>query len=127
MTISKIAIERCGHYSSCRDCLQARNPYCGWCSLQKSCTLKGECRDHKTSSSSRWLSLDTQQCIDFQSIKPESLPITSTDKTYPLVGSVGCAVMLLWLRCLAKGPLTRQELRNDRTDTQTPQIKQSFK
>lgn len=58
------------------------------------CTLVRECQATRTPSSksstslsstssshsSRWLSLDTQQCIDFQSIKPQSLPITSTEK-----------------------------------------------
>lgn len=110
--ISKVAIEKCDDYSNCRDCLQARNPYCGWCSLEKRyhiftpififllfqsvlsyflqklrCTAKSACYNStglnafdKTSSNSLWLSLDAQQCIDFQSIKPKSLPITSSGK-----------------------------------------------
>ncbi|RWS11985.1 plexin B-like protein [Dinothrombium tinctorium] len=86
LQLSKVSIERCDHYNSCRECLQARNPYCGWCSLEKRCTVKAVCYNttgwgsyDKSSSNSRWLSLDTQQCIGFQSIRPERLPITKVE------------------------------------------------
>ncbi|XP_074600461.1 plexin-B-like isoform X2 [Brevipalpus obovatus] len=82
--LAKVSIQRCNEYSSCGQCLQARNPYCGWCSLEKRCTLKSTCTKTSNASSNSnsnnnglWLSMDAQQCIDFQSIKPESLPITS--------------------------------------------------
>ncbi|XP_064473748.1 plexin-B-like isoform X2 [Ornithodoros turicata] len=78
--ISKVRVDRCQQYNTCDQCLQARNPYCGWCSLEKRCTVQSECLNASSvaeqRSSSRWLSLDTQQCIDFQSIAPEKLPRT---------------------------------------------------
>lgn len=79
--ISKVQVEKCQQYESCDQCLQARNPYCGWCSLEKRCTVKAACQNATSVladlSSPRWLSLNTQQCIDFQSIRPEHLPLTS--------------------------------------------------
>ncbi|KAM7309177.1 plexin-B [Ixodes scapularis] len=79
--VSRIRVDRCQQYNTCDQCLQARNPYCGWCSLEKRCTVQSECLNASAGgdqrSSSRWLSLDTQQCIDFQSIAPEKLPRTA--------------------------------------------------
>ncbi|XP_076363054.1 plexin-B-like isoform X2 [Tachypleus tridentatus] len=75
----KVRIAQCQHYNSCELCLRARNPYCGWCSLEKRCTIKIACQNASTSfsvSSPRWLSLNTQQCIDVQTVKPEQLPVT---------------------------------------------------
>lgn len=80
--VSKVRVDRCQQYNTCDQCLQARNPYCGWCSLEKRCTVQSECLNASSvaeqRSSSRWLSLDTQQCIDFQSIAPEKLPRTAS-------------------------------------------------
>ncbi|GIY36928.1 hypothetical protein CDAR_618542 [Caerostris darwini] len=78
--ISKVRIEECSRYEACDQCLRARNPYCGWCSLEKRCTVKAACQNATLttdSSSPRWLSLNTQQCIDFQAIRPEHLPRNS--------------------------------------------------
>ncbi|XP_076344644.1 plexin-B-like isoform X2 [Tachypleus tridentatus] len=78
--LAKVRIAKCHQYNSCELCLRARNPYCGWCSLEKQCTVKSACQNATASfgvSSPRWLSLNTQQCIDVQAVKPEQLPITS--------------------------------------------------
>ncbi|XP_022245711.1 plexin-B-like [Limulus polyphemus] len=77
--LTKVRIAQCQQYNSCELCLRARNPYCGWCSLEKRCTIKSACQNASTSfsvSSPRWLSLNTQQCIDVQTVKPEQLPVT---------------------------------------------------
>nr|XP_046918711.1 plexin-B-like [Dermatophagoides farinae] len=44
--VVKFPVETCVQHNSCDQCLQARNPYCGWCSLQKRCTIKSECLYH---------------------------------------------------------------------------------
>ncbi|KAG8189829.1 hypothetical protein JTE90_026130 [Oedothorax gibbosus] len=79
--ISKVRVEECSRYEACDTCLRARNPYCGWCSLEKRCTVKAACQNAtlatNDASSPRWLSLNTQQCIDFQAIRPEHLPRNS--------------------------------------------------
>ncbi|RWS18010.1 plexin-B-like protein [Dinothrombium tinctorium] len=82
--VAKIKIERCFEYSNCSQCLGARNPYCGWCSLERRCTAKSECDDSisweladKVFSSPRWLPMETSQCIDFEEIRPSNVPINS--------------------------------------------------
>lgn len=48
----KLPVETCVQHDSCDRCLAARNPYCGWCSLQKRCTVKSECNVQTSSPSS---------------------------------------------------------------------------
>lgn len=73
--IIKLRIEHCSVYTNCSACLDSRDPYCGWCSLEKRCTVRSTCQ--RDTSASRWLSIGSgQQCIDFESIVPDRIPIT---------------------------------------------------
>ncbi|KYN20453.1 Plexin-B [Trachymyrmex cornetzi] len=73
--ISKVKVEHCNGYTNCSSCLDAKDPYCGWCSLEKRCTVRGDCQK-ASHSSPRWLSLGTgQQCIDFEQVLPDRMPI----------------------------------------------------
>ncbi|XP_045114407.1 plexin-B-like isoform X2 [Portunus trituberculatus] len=75
---SKVKVESCSSYTNCSSCLTARDPYCGWCSLEKRCTVQSACQK-ATFSSPRWLSFGSgQQCIDFEMILPDRLPITQS-------------------------------------------------
>ena len=33
--VSKVRVEHCSSYTNCNSCLDAGDPYCGWCSLEK--------------------------------------------------------------------------------------------
>ena len=33
--VSKVRVEHCSSYANCSSCLEAGDPYCGWCSLEK--------------------------------------------------------------------------------------------
>ncbi|XP_022257983.1 plexin-B-like [Limulus polyphemus] len=80
--VSKLKLRICEQYNTCAECLQKKNPYCGWCSLERRCTIKAACQNATWSftdrSSPRWLSLETKQCIDFQSVRPNQIPYTSS-------------------------------------------------
>ncbi|XP_063883556.1 LOW QUALITY PROTEIN: plexin-B-like [Scylla paramamosain] len=76
--VTKYRVEDCASYTNCSSCLGARDPYCGWCSLEKRCTVQSACQK-ATFSSPRWLSFGSgQQCIDFEMILPDRLPITQS-------------------------------------------------
>lgn len=67
-------MEHCSIYTNCSSCLESRDPFCGWCSLEKKCTIRNAC--HKDASNQRWLSLGTgHQCIDFEMVLPNKIPI----------------------------------------------------
>ncbi|KAL9872786.1 plexin-B isoform X2 [Glossina fuscipes] len=82
--ITKLKIEHCSLYTNCSACLESRDPFCGWCSLEKRCTIRSTCQ--KDTAAARWLSLGSgQQCIDFESILPDKLPITDVSKVQLLI------------------------------------------
>lgn len=89
--VAKIKVQRCDEHRNCSQCIGARNPFCGWCSLESRCTLKSECdgsgrgvsTNDRKYSSQRWLSIDTVQCVgerskDVKETHPARLP----DATY---------------------------------------------
>ncbi|XP_068793467.1 plexin-C1 [Struthio camelus] len=41
--VRRIPVANCGRYVSQQECLSAKDPYCGWCSLNQRCTLKENC------------------------------------------------------------------------------------
>ncbi|XP_058047003.1 plexin-C1 isoform X2 [Ahaetulla prasina] len=55
LKIRRIQVANCNKYISCRDCLAAMDPHCGWCHTKKSCTLKGECSF--SSNSPNWVNI----------------------------------------------------------------------
>ncbi|KAF0310705.1 Plexin-B [Amphibalanus amphitrite] len=73
--VTLLRLQTCEQYTNCTECLQIRDPYCGWCSLEKRCTVRSEC-GKADSSSPRWLSIDAgQQCIDMERIEPQHIAI----------------------------------------------------
>ncbi|XP_058804816.1 LOW QUALITY PROTEIN: plexin-B [Phymastichus coffea] len=78
--LSKVRVQHCSSYTNCNGCLVAGDPYCGWCSLEKRCTVRRDCQKANRSSP-RWLSLGTgQQCIDFEQVLPDRIPIKQMTK-----------------------------------------------
>ncbi|XP_071408183.1 plexin-C1 [Pithys albifrons albifrons] len=41
--VRRIPVANCSRYASEQECLSAKDPYCGWCSLNQRCTLKENC------------------------------------------------------------------------------------
>ncbi|XP_033168193.1 plexin-B [Drosophila mauritiana] len=82
--ITKLRIEHCSVYTNCSACLESRDPFCGWCSLEKRCTVRSTCQ--RDTSASRWLSLGSgQQCIEFESIIPEKIPISELSHLHLII------------------------------------------
>jgi plexin A len=72
--ITKMRIENCASHVTCSSCLDSKDPFCGWCSLEKRCTVRSACQ--RDTSASRWLSIGVgQQCIDFETAIPDHVPI----------------------------------------------------
>lgn len=83
MTKSKVfhvRVSVCELHTTCSDCLQARDPYCGWC------ILKSRCMSNSSCSASSWLPPLSNQCI--VASRPEPLERT-------LAGNIVTEVNLL--------------------------------
>ncbi|XP_071784057.1 plexin-B-like isoform X2 [Asterias amurensis] len=80
----KMRVENCGQYTTCETCIGTDagmdgDPYCGWCTLQRQCTLYSECKMPDVST--RWLAYNTAQCIEITNVDPyNNLPITDTEQ-----------------------------------------------
>jgi len=77
--LRRLKIADCTQLGFCGECLNKRDPFCGWCSLQNECTLQDECRGSSPSaltSAPKWLSLGAKhQCIHLENITPSSVAI----------------------------------------------------
>ncbi|XP_071784059.1 plexin-B-like [Asterias amurensis] len=80
----KMRVENCGQYTTCETCIGTDagmdgDPYCGWCTLQRQCTLYSECKMPDVST--RWLAYNTVQCSEITNVDPyNNLPITVTEQ-----------------------------------------------
>lgn len=73
--IVQIPTEKCAEHGNCSACLESNDPHCGWCSLEKRCTIQSMCQKG-TLSAPRWLSQYIgQQCIDFEQILPDRISV----------------------------------------------------
>ncbi|XP_014819489.1 PREDICTED: plexin-B2 [Calidris pugnax] len=41
--VHRLPVQNCQDYSDCEKCIQARDPYCGWCVREGRCTKKTDC------------------------------------------------------------------------------------
>ncbi|CAC5406684.1 PLXNA [Mytilus coruscus] len=80
--VAKVHVENCGQYASCTTCLASNDPFCGWCTLEKRCTLKSNC-SMADQSSDRWKILTDCTAIDY--ISP---PMASSTENITLYMSI---------------------------------------
>ena len=61
-TIQVIAIpvEDCGSFIDCTSCSSLEDPLCGWCSIERKCSRRSECRNNNETK--RWIQ-DQTMCI----------------------------------------------------------------
>ena len=74
--LSKVRVQDCSVYTSCGQCLGSKDPYCGWCSLENKCSLRGDCRD-AAMDRLYWISYNSGQCTTITSVQPKELQRTT--------------------------------------------------
>lgn len=81
--VSLIKVQECNTYNTCGDCLGARDPHCGWCSLENRCSIKSSCAE-ANQDSLYWLSYRSGKCTTITSVTPPLIQKTTT-RTLSLV------------------------------------------
>ncbi|KAL1129886.1 hypothetical protein AAG570_012830, partial [Ranatra chinensis] len=81
--VAKVKVQECSVYKTCLDCLGAKDPYCGWCSLENKCSLKSDCQDAGRDDL-YWISYKSGKCTTITSVSPNQLQRT-TARTLDLV------------------------------------------
>ncbi|XP_070074111.1 plexin-A2 isoform X2 [Drosophila takahashii] len=81
--VSKVKVFDCSDYKTCGECLGARDPYCGWCSLENKCSPRSNCQDD-ANDPLYWVSYKTGKCTTITSVVPHQLQRT-TARTLELI------------------------------------------
>lgn len=81
--VAKVKVHDCTVYRTCSECLSAKDPYCGWCSLENKCSLKSNCQD-ETNDPLFWISYKMGKCTTITSVIPHQLQRT-TARTLELI------------------------------------------
>ncbi|TFK04811.1 26S proteasome non-ATPase regulatory subunit 12 [Platysternon megacephalum] len=102
--VRRIQVANCNKYGSCKQCLSAKDPHCGWCYLSKRCTLKGNCSHSNNSRDWVNISHEADKCLTIQIhlIGRKEIVVTA-------VGDV-LAVSKRRFVCIVKDTKTNQEL-----------------
>ncbi|XP_075218268.1 plexin A isoform X1 [Lycorma delicatula] len=74
--VSKVKVQECNVYKSCLDCLGAKDPYCGWCSLENKCSLRSDCQD-AAKDALYWISYKSGRCTTITQVTPNQLQRTT--------------------------------------------------
>ncbi|KAM7341328.1 plexin A [Cochliomyia hominivorax] len=81
--VAKTKVYDCTDYKTCGECLGARDPYCGWCSLENKCSPRSTCQDD-VNDPLYWISYKTGKCTTITSVMPHQLQRT-TARTLELI------------------------------------------
>ncbi|XP_030639856.1 plexin-B3 [Chanos chanos] len=71
--VTRLEVAQCDQHLDCQSCLSARDPYCGWCTLEGRCTRKLECERNAQRNHWLWSYGPAQQCVSMQSLDPALL------------------------------------------------------
>lgn len=74
--VSKVRVHECNVHRTCGECLFARDPYCGWCSMENKCTLRTNCQDDGNDPL-YWVNYKNGKCTSITSVTPHQLQRTT--------------------------------------------------
>ena len=66
----RVPVEDCGSHSTCEECVSDRDPLCGWCGIQNTCTRLSQCANYNLTY--RWIRDDTTFCFSISQVSPDS-------------------------------------------------------
>ncbi|XP_074605238.1 plexin A [Brevipalpus obovatus] len=99
--VTQVRVQDCHIYRTCSECLGARDPYCGWCSLENKCSLRSDCAE-AASDPLYWLSYKSGKCTTITQVNPDKIQRTTTrtlqlviDNLPSLEGQFFCAFTML--------------------------------
>uniref|UniRef100_A0A803TWA8 Plexin B2 n=1 Tax=Anolis carolinensis TaxID=28377 RepID=A0A803TWA8_ANOCA len=69
--VFRLPVQECASYSSCNQCIQAQDPYCGWCVTEGKCTRKKDCE--RSARAKNWLWSPEGVCLNITSANPQNM------------------------------------------------------
>ncbi|KFM60858.1 Plexin-A2, partial [Stegodyphus mimosarum] len=74
--VTMVKVQECLVYKTCTECLDAQDPYCGWCSLENKCSLRSDCAE-AAQDPLYWLSYKSGKCTTITSVHPPQIQRTT--------------------------------------------------
>uniref|UniRef100_A0A8C7DPH5 Plexin A3 n=1 Tax=Oncorhynchus kisutch TaxID=8019 RepID=A0A8C7DPH5_ONCKI len=74
LQVSRLPVESCGQYTTCKTCLGSGDPHCGWCVLHNKCSRQEACEKW---AEPQHFNTELDQCVDI-SVTPNNISVTST-------------------------------------------------
>ncbi|XP_077458908.1 plexin-B1 isoform X1 [Stigmatopora argus] len=71
--LQKRPVAECSQHLECHSCLQAHDPYCGWCVLEGRCVLQSNCLRGEVTGQWLWSFDIEQQCLAVQELNPSNI------------------------------------------------------
>ena len=84
--VTLVKVQECQQFRTCGECLGARDPYCGWCSLENKCSLRSDCAE-AAQDPLYWLSYKSGKCTTITHVHPPQIQRT-TARTVSIVSSM---------------------------------------
>uniref|UniRef100_A0A669P209 Plexin B2 n=1 Tax=Phasianus colchicus TaxID=9054 RepID=A0A669P209_PHACC len=69
--VHRLPVQQCHKYSDCEKCMQAQDPYCGWCVRKGNCTKKADCE--MANKENEWLWSPNGTCMTIISADPQNM------------------------------------------------------
>ncbi|XP_053321485.1 plexin-B2 [Spea bombifrons] len=76
--VYRVPVQDCHRYSDCNECVQAKDPYCGWCVLEGKCSRKADCA--RAAEPNHWLWSRAGLCMKVESASPQNMSVVALDK-----------------------------------------------
>ncbi|XP_076307717.1 plexin-A2-like isoform X1 [Tachypleus tridentatus] len=85
--LSMVKVQECQMYNNCGTCLDAQDPYCGWCSLENKCSLRSDCAQ-AAEDPLYWLSYKSGKCTTITSVNPPQIQRTTARILTLVIGNL---------------------------------------
>ncbi|GBO43723.1 Plexin-A2, partial [Araneus ventricosus] len=72
--VTMVKVQECHMFKTCMDCLGANDPYCGWCSSENKCSLRGACAEAPLL---HWLPYKSGLCTTITEVHPPQIQRTT--------------------------------------------------
>ncbi|XP_069483946.1 plexin-B2 [Ambystoma mexicanum] len=69
--VYRMPVQDCGHFSECTQCIESKDPYCGWCVVEGKCTRKTDCA--RADEKNHWLWSPGNACMTIASFTVPSM------------------------------------------------------
>ncbi|KAM8974568.1 plexin-B2 isoform 2-T2 [Pelodytes ibericus] len=73
--VYRVPVQDCDRYTDCNECMQTKDPYCGWCVLEGKCSRKVNCM--RASEPNHWLWSRAGVCIKIENANPQNMSVKS--------------------------------------------------